>query len=166
MLSFKNVVLKHPNPQFSHKYMWNIFAGRCGPRLKCPRDMKNEHLNKFLKGGFRSLGVNLNEDTATRINNAADLGMELQDKVNAFFEIDPSGKSHSSKDRCEQIARLAKVLRKEAATDVVPGRQFSGPRVLSSIDSMFDEAKYRSWHWRKENEYAKFESLRRTFFDE
>ena len=95
MLSFKNIVLKHPNPQFSHKYMWNIFAGRCGPRLKCPRDMKNEHLNKFLKGGFRSLGVNLNEDTATRINNAADLGMELQDRVNAFFEIDPLGKSHS-----------------------------------------------------------------------
>ena len=69
-------------------------------------------------------------------------------------------------DTSKQALQLLQRLGLSIVPVVDPGCQFSGPRVLSNIDSMFDEAKYRSWHWRKENEYAKFESLRRTFFDE
>ena len=46
ILAFITTVLKHNNPQFSHRYLWNIFAGRPGKGQKFGRDQKNEHLNR------------------------------------------------------------------------------------------------------------------------
>ena len=73
LVAFKNGVLNHSNPQYSHRFLWNVFAGRPGKSHKFPRDQKNEHLNRYLKDAFRSLGVNLNPKNATRINNSADV---------------------------------------------------------------------------------------------
>lgn len=67
--SFKQNVLGHNSPKFSHSFMWNLFAGRPGPGMKMARDQRVEHLNRFLKEGFKSLGVNLDEKNAKRINN-------------------------------------------------------------------------------------------------
>ena len=164
IMAFKNIVLKHPNPQYSHRYLWNIFAGRAGQSLNFPRDMKNEHLNKFLKNAFKSLGVNLNEKTAKRINNSADIGLEIEAKVNDFFDIDAGGKSHSKKNREGQIRKLTEIFRKEKSAVVTPGRVFKGPMVESNVFSMFDEAKFRAWHLSKEKELQKFEKLRENLF--
>ena len=62
--SFKQIILGHNNPKFSHSYMWNLFSGRPGSELKMARDQHVEHLNKYLKQGFKSLGVNLDEKNA------------------------------------------------------------------------------------------------------
>ena len=42
--------------------------------LKFARFKKVEHLNRYLQDCFRSLGVNLNEENAQRINKSTDLG--------------------------------------------------------------------------------------------
>ena len=164
LLAFKNTVLHHSNPQFSHRYLWNIFAGRAGKSLNFPRDMKNEHVNRFLKTAFRSLGVNLNEKTAKRINNSADLGMQIENKVNDFFDIDVAGKSHTKKNRDAQIKKLTEIFKKEKCTNEIPGRVFKGPQVVSDVYKMFDEAKYRVWYMNKEKELLKFQKLRENFF--
>ena len=164
MLASKNIILGHLNPQFSHKYMWNISCGRAGKGRKFPRDMKNEHHNRFLKDAFRSLGSNLNEKTAARINDSADAGVHIEEEVQEFFDIDYAGKTHSNKDRTGQIKNLAQMMRREKATTFVPNRSFHGPMVSSDISSMFDEAKYRSWHQSKEKELNTFEKLRQQVF--
>ena len=164
ILAYKNIVLQHSNPQFSHRYLWNVFCGRAGKSLNFPRDMKNEHLNRYLKQAFRSLGVNLNEKTGRRINNSADAGLEIERKINQFFNIDAGGKSHTKKDREVQIKKLSQLIKKEKITKVVPGRVFKGPTVDKDITNMFDEAKYRAWHRSKEIELLKFEKLRENLF--
>ena len=98
LLSFKHTVLGHPNAQFAHQFMWNTSAGRKGKGTKFPRDQKVEHLNRFLKDSFRSLGPNLNPITAGRVNNSSDFGLKLEDKLVNFFELTRSGKSHTLKD--------------------------------------------------------------------
>ena len=128
MLASKNIILGHSNPQYSHKYMWNISCGRAGKGRKFPRDMKNEHHNRFLKDAFRSLGVNLNEKTATRVNNSADAGLKIEEAVQDFFAIDDGGKTHCYKDRSAQVRRLAQMIRREESTTFVPNRLFNGPR--------------------------------------
>ena len=126
--------------------------------------MKNEHLNRFLKESFRSLGVNLNVKTATRVNNSADTGLEMEKSVNDFFDIDYAGKSHVNKDRTPNIKAVSDMIRREKAFIFKPKRAFNGPEVSSNVSDMFDEAKYRSWHFKKEKELLKFEKLRDMFF--
>ena len=128
--------------------------------------MKNEHHNRFLKDAFRSLGVNLNETTATRVNNSADAGLKIEEAVQDFFDIDYAGKTHSYKDRSAQVKCLAQMMRKEGSTTFVPNRLFYGPVVSGNIFSMYDEAKYRSWHRSKEKEVKRFEKLRENLFSE
>ena len=114
MSSFKHIVLSHPVPQYSHRYMWNQFCGRAGKGNKMARDQREEHLNRFLKDGFKTLGVNLNPTNATRINNSADLGQTLVKKVTDFHRLDIPGKNHTKKDRnpiikkrnCEERKKL------------------------------------------------------------
>ena len=60
LVAFKHTILGHRNAQFSHQYMWNTSAGSKGKGNKFPRDQKVEHINRFLKDSFRSLGPNLN----------------------------------------------------------------------------------------------------------
>ena len=157
--SFKHIVLAHPNPQFSHRFMWNIFAGREGKSLKFPRDQKNEHLNLWLKNSFRSLGVNLNEKNAQRINKSADIGVRMEDKVVDFYELDSSGKSHTKKDRSDQIRKVLDILKNEEVANLKPGRKFNGP-----LNNHFDEAFYRSWHLEKDRELAKIHEIRAKYF--
>ena len=158
MVAYKSVILNHINPQYSHRYLWNVFAGRPGKSLKFPRDMKNEHINRYLKDAFRSLGVNLNPKTAKRINNSADVGIIIEDKVNDFFNVDASGKSHSNKNRELQIKKLCELFKREECTKLIPGCPFNGPNVCSDVLSMYDEAKFRAWHSNKENELIKVQS--------
>ena len=68
--------------------MWNQFCGRAGKGTKMARDQREEHLNRFLKDGFKTLGVNLNPTNAKRINNSADLGQSLVAKVSDFHRLD------------------------------------------------------------------------------
>ena len=157
--SYKQVVLGHPSPQFSHRYMWNIFAGRGGKSLKFARDQKNEHLNHYLKTCFRSLGVNLNEKNAHRINNSADVGVKMESKVADFFQLDSGGKSHTKKDRTVQIRKVMEIFKNDNNANVVPGRKFNGP-----VPSQFDEAEYRSWHLLKDKELAKISEIRFNYF--
>ena len=164
MMSFKNIVLKHSNPQYSHRFMWNVFAGRAGKSLNFPRDMKNEHLNRYLKNSFRSLGVNLNEQTARRVNNSADVGLQIEVKINKFFDINAGGKSHTTKNREAQIKKLMEIFKKEKSTSVISGRVFKGPDVKSNVFTMYDEVKFRSWHSKKEKEMLKIEKLRENYF--
>ena len=126
--------------------------------------MKNEHLNRFLKDSFKSLGVNLNVKTATRVNNSADAGLEVEKSMNDFFDIDYAGKSHVKKDRTPNIKAVSDLIRREKAFMRIPKRAFNGPQVSSNVSDMFDEAKYRSWHFKKEKELLKFEKLRDRFF--
>ena len=126
--------------------------------------MKNEHLNRYLKNALFSLGVNLNEKTAKRINNSADLGLQIESKVNDFFDIDVAGKSHTKQSREAQIQKIMEVFRKEKCTSFIPGRLFQGPEVEGSVFLMYDEAKYRVWHMKKEKELIKFDKLRKRFF--
>ena len=126
--------------------------------------MKNEHLNRFLKESFGSLGVNLNVKTATRVNNSADAGLKMEENVNDFFDIDNAGKSHVKKDRSVNIKAVADLMQRECAFKCIPNRKFNGPAVPSNVFKMFDEAKFRSWHLKKEMELMKFEKLRDKFF--
>ena len=162
--SFKNNVLSHPNPQFSHRFMWNVFAGRGGKSMKFARDQKNEHLNRYLKDYFKSLGVNLNERNAQRINKAADIGVKMETNVTDFFETDHVGKSHTNKDRSEQINKLMEIFKYEEVSSKKPGRKFNGPCVPSSLTTFFDEAHYRSWHLAKDKEFAKISGIRKKYF--
>ena len=159
--SYKHIVLAHPNPQFSHRYMWNIFAGREGKSLNFARDQKNEHLNLWLKNSFKSLGVNLNEKNAQRINKAADMGVRMETKVVEFFELDSAGKSHTKKDRKDQRKQVMDILKKEEVADCKPGRKFNGPCVSNNL---FDEAIYRSWHLEKDRELTKIHAIRSKYF--
>ena len=163
-LAYKNIVLNHSNPQFSHRFLWNVFAGRPGKSNKFPRDMKNEHLNRYLKDAFRSLGVNLNPKNAKRVNNSADVGIQIEHKVNDFFDVDTSGKSHSKKSRVVQLQKLGELFKREECSNVTPGRVFRGPGVKSDVFSMFDEAKYRVWHLNKEKELLKIQRLKENYF--
>ena len=164
MVAYKSVILNHSNPQYSHRFLWNVFAGRPGRSLKFPRDMKNEHINRYLKDAFRSQGVNLNPKTAKRINNSADVGIKIEEKVNDFFDVDASGKSHSNKNREVQIRKLCELFKREECTKTTPGCTFNGPNVCSNVLSMFDEAKFRVWHSNKENELLKVQKLKEKYF--
>ena len=132
--------------------------------MKFPRDQKVEHLNRYLKDSFRSLGVNLNEKNAQRINKSADLGVKMELKVTDFFELDYAGKSHTKKDRKSQISKLSGIFKNEKISTVLPGRQFRGPHVPIQPSLLFDEAKFRSWHLAKEKELAKIAEIRQQYF--
>ena len=148
----------HSNPQFSHRFLWNVFAGRAGKGLKFPRDQKNEHLNRYLKDSFKALGVNLNEKNAKRVNNSADVGIKIEVKINDYFKVDAAGKSHTKKSREAQRKKLTSLMKKENIASRVPGRIFKGPQVPSNVWCMFDEAKFRAWHLNKEKELLKINS--------
>ena len=152
LLSFKHNVLSHPNAQFAHQFMWNTSAGRKGKGTKFPRDQKVEHLNRFLKDSFRSLGPNLNSITAGRVNNCSDFGLQLEDKVVNFFELTRSGKSHTLKDHTSQVNKISTILKKESIVSFVPGRKFKGPTLKPNFFNNFDEVKFRTWHLNKDKE--------------
>ena len=164
MVAFKNTILKHPNPQYSHRYMWNVFAGRKGRSLKFPLDQKNEHLNRYLKDAFKSLGVNLDEKNAKRVNNSADIGIKIETQVRDFFKVDAAGLSHTKKNRQAQRNKLSKLMKKEDIAAVYTGLVFNGPQISSNLWCMFDEVKYRAWHLSKENELLKFEKFKEIYF--
>ena len=152
LLSYKHTVLAHPNAQFSHQFMWNTSAGRKGPGNKFPRDQKVEHLNRFLKDSFRSLGPNLNPLTARRINNSSDFGIKIEEKLTEFFELSQAGKSHSQKDHTVTVSKILGILRSESVTDMIPGRKFKGPNLQPNFFANFDEVKFRTWHFDKDKE--------------
>jgi hypothetical protein len=159
--SYKHIVLAHPNPQFSHRYMWNMFCGREGKSLNFARDQKNEHLNLWLKNSFKSLCVNLNSRNAQRINKAADMGVRMESKVVEFYELDSPGKSHTKKDRKDQRKQVMNILKKEEVADCKPGRKFNGPCISKNH---FNEVTYRSWHLEKDKELTKIHAIRSKYF--
>ena len=161
--SFKQIVLCHRNPKFSHTHMWNQFAGRPGVGLKMARDQDVEHLNRYLKEGFKSLGVNLDEKNAQRINNSADMGQEIEKKVNKFYDLDIPGKSHTKKDRHPLVKKLTDLFKKENIAEFVPNRNFNGPTVSPAVEKDFDEAKYVSWHHSKTKELNRFYRYKESF---
>ena len=161
--SFKHIVMSHPIPQYSHRYLWNQFCGRAGKGNKMARDQREEHLNRFLKDGFRTLGVNLNAKNATRINNSADLGQTLVKKVIDFHNLDVPGQSHTRKDRKPIRKKISEIFRKEEVVKVLPGRKFRGPNPSKSASMGFDEVKYRVWHQSKEAELVKFSQFRELY---
>ena len=163
LINFKQVILGHSNPQFSHRYLWNTSTGRAGKGMKMPRDQRVEHLNRFLKDSFRSVGVNLDEVNATRINNSCDLSMKIERKIVNFHKLDGADKGHTKKDRSKQIDNLCNLFKKERVSQVIPGRAFKGPNVNRNIHDNFDEALYRSWHFRKDKEINKFNDYCRAF---
>ena len=161
--SLKQIVLCHRNPKFSHTHMWNQFAGRPGVGLKMARDQDVEHLNRYLKEGFKSLGVNLDEKNAQRINNSADMGQEIEKKVNKFYDLDIPGKSHTKKDRHPLVKKLTDLFKKENIAEFVPNRNFNGPTVSPAVEKDFDEAKYVSWHHSKTKELNRFYRYKESF---
>ena len=161
--SYKQIVLGHRSPKFSHAFMWNLFAGRPGSGLKMARDQRVEHLNRFLKEGFKSLGVNLNEKNAKRINDGADVGQMIESKVNKFYNLDIPGKSHTKKDRTEIISKLTKLFRSEKVASHVPKRNFKGPTVSPSLETSYDETQYLSWHYSKTKELTNFYSYKANY---
>ena len=161
--SFKHIVMSHPVPQYSHRYLWNQFCGRAGKGNKMARDQREEHLNRFLKDGFRTLGVNLNPKNATRINNSADMGQTLVKKVIEFHNLDVPGKSRIKKDRKPIRKQISEIFRKEEVVKMVPGRKFKGPNPSRSASMGFDEVKYRVWHQSKEAELVKFSQFRELY---
>ena len=149
--SFKLNILADSDPQFSHRYMWNTSAGRAGALM--PRDQRQEHLNRYLKDSFKSLGVNLNPKTATRINNSADIGLKLDEKCLDFFDLDISGKKHTEKDHKPQIEKIRKHFEEDKLAIKTPGRKFKGPKFTSSnFSNSFDEAQFRAWSLDKDKE--------------
>ena len=154
--SFKQIVLGHKSPKFSHTYMWNLFAGRPGSGLKMARDQRVEHLNRYLKDGFKSLGVNLDEKNAKRINNSADIGQKIEGKVNNFYKLDVPGKSHTNKDRQPVIRKLTELFKNEKVSEFKPKRKFNSPTVSPALENDFDEAQYLSWHHGKSKELVRF----------
>ena len=162
LLNYKHTVLGHPNPQFSHQFLWNCSAGGKGKGNKFPRDQKVEHLNRYLKDSFRSLGPNLNPITAKRINNSSDFGIKLEEKLSNFFELSSAGKSHTQKDHSAQIKKISAVLKKESVTVVIPGRKFKGPTLKANFFNSFDEVKYRTWHLSKDKELYRSSSRYRN----
>ena len=156
LINFKQIILGHWSPQFSHRYLWNTSAGRAGKGVKMPRDQRQEHLNRYLKDSFKSVGVNLDEVNATRINNSCDLSMKIEDKIVEFHELDNTGKGHTKRDRSKQIETLANLFKKEKIADHIPGRTFKGPNVSRNLHDQFDEANYRAWHFKKDKEMNKF----------
>ena len=143
--------------------MWNQFAGRPGPGLKMARDQDVEHLNRYLKEGFKSLGVNLDEKNAQRINNSADMGQKIENKVNKFYNLDVPGKSHTKKSRATVVKKLTDLFKKENIAEFVPDRKFNGPTVSPDADKDFDEAKYVSWHHSKTRELKRFYKYKESF---
>ena len=131
--SFKHIVLSHPIPQYSHRYMWNQFCGRAGKGTKMARDQREEHLNRFLKDGFKTLGVNLNPTNAKRINNSADLGQSLVEKVSDFHRLDKAGKTHVNKDRKPIIKKISDMFRKEEVITFKQGRKFKGASLSRNV---------------------------------
>ena len=154
--SFKQIVLGHINPKYSHKFMWNLFAGRPGTSNKMPRDQNVEHLNRFLKQGFKALGVNLNEKNAKRINNTADIGQTVEFKVSQYFDLDVLGKSHTPKDRSNIVKILIDLFKKEQVTLQKNKRKFRGPNVRAPLENNFDDAEFVSWHFSKTEDLKKF----------
>jgi hypothetical protein len=152
LLSYKHTVLGHQSAQFSHQFMWNTSAGGKGKGNKFPRDQKVEHINRFLKDCFRSLGPNLNPVTARRVNNSSDFGIKLEEKLVNFFELTKNGKSHTQKDHTAQVNKISTILRKECIVGFVPGRKFKGPNLKSNFFDNFDEVKFRTWHLIKDKE--------------
>jgi hypothetical protein len=156
--SFKLNILADSDPQFSHRYMWNTSAGRAGALM--PRDQKQEHINRYLKDSFKSLGVNLNPKTAERINKSADIGQKLNEKCSDFFDLEIAGKKHTEKDHRPQIERIRQQFEADKLADEKPGRKFKGPTFLTShLNNEFDEAKFRAWSSEKDKELHK-KSLR------
>ena len=162
LINFKRIVLGHWSPQFSHRYMWNISAGRAGKGEKMARDQREEHLNRYLKDSFKSVGVNLDEKNATRINNSCDLSMKIERNIVSFHKLDLSGIGHTDRDRSKQIEALADLFKREKVAHNIPGRSFKGPIVSKNLDEQFDEANYRVWHYRREKEMHKFSEFCRT----
>ena len=163
LINFKQVILGHWSPQYSHRYLWNVSAGRAGKGMKMPRDQRVEHLNRFLKDSFKSVGVNLDEANASRINNSSDLSMKIETKIVDFHELDDIGKSHTKRDRRKQIDAVSSLFKKEMVAQVVPGRTFKGPNVSKNLYAQFDEAQYRVWHFKKDKEMNKFSEYCRAF---
>ena len=161
--SFKQNVLGHNSPKFSHAYMWNLFSGRPGSGMKMARDQRVEHLNRFLKEGFKSLGVNLDEKNAKRINNSADIGQKIEGKINEFYHLDVPGKSHKKKDRTQIIIKLTELYKKEKVSSFVPSRRFKGPKVSPALENDFDEAQFLSWHHSKSKELLKFSQYKEKY---
>ena len=120
------------------------------------RDQRVEHLNRYLKDGFKSLGVNLDEKNAKRINNSADIGQKIESKVNDFYKLDVPGKSHTNKDRQPIIRKLTDMFKKEEVSAFKPKRKFKGPTVSPMLENDFDEAQYLSWHFSKSKEIVRF----------
>ena len=142
------------DPQFSHRFMWNTSAGRAGALM--PRDQRQEHLNRYLKDCFKSLGVNLNPKTAERVNKAADIGLKLDQKCTDFFNLDTLGKKHSEKDHKPLREKIRKQFEEDKVANKTPGRKFKGPNFTSPLFSNnFDEAQYRAWSVEKDKELHK-----------
>ena len=127
------------------------------------RDQREEHLNRFLKDGFKTLGVNLNPTNARRINNSADLGQSLVAKVSDFHRLDKAGKTHIKKDRKPIIKKISDMFRKEEVVTFKPGRKFKVVSPSRNVFDSFDEVKYRVWHQSKENELLKFGKYKATY---
>ena len=162
LLAYKHTVLGHQNAQFAHQYMWNCVAGRRGKGNKFPRDQKVEHVNRFLKDSFRSLGPNLNTVTAKRVNNSSDFALKVEEKLSTFFGLSESGRSHSQKDHSYQVKKISSVLKKENIAEVKPGRKFKGPKVQANFFDSFDQVKFRTWHLSKDKELYRSSSIYRN----
>ena len=152
LANFIMIVLGHRNPQVAHRYMQNMFAGRPGQGNKMGRDQTVEHVNRFEKTAFNALGSNLNEANATRINNAAEFGMILSEKVTDYFNLEKKSKSRKFKDRTQQVEKIRSVFENENVGLYFPKRSFRGPNVEADFFGSFDEASFREWYKQKEKE--------------
>ena len=79
--------------------------------------------------------------------------VEIYERLNSFFDLTVPGKSHALKDHSVQINKISAILKNENITVVVPGRKFKGPKLEANFFTSFDEAKFRAWHYAKDELY-------------
>ena len=94
--------------------------------------------------------------------NSSEFGLKLEEKITDFFDLTTPGKSHSEKDHSIQVKKISSILRKEKIATFVSGRKFKGPKMVSNFFDSFDEASFRSWHFKKDRELNRYSARSRS----
>lgn len=139
------VILSESN---SHNLIWNRFFNKNGSIAgNIPLDLRMEQLNKIVKTMWRSLGANLNEESATRLANTTESMELILEKLDDDCQLSKL-EGYRSKGNPElAVAKITKDLMNIYAFRHQSGRRGhpSFPRFPSSLLEKLDYRDLHTW---------------------
>jgi L1 cell adhesion molecule like protein len=140
------------SPFEAHRLKWNRFFNKHGGSgCNIPMDLRKEQLNKTLKKLWRSLGSNINENSASRVADTLEVMEQITDKIDQDCNYKRKKGTRNIPNEAAAVIQISSDLMSKQVFRHTPGRtghpsfaKFDG-NILGKID-------YKALHtWMTDN---------------